>query len=137
VVNLRLAADTAISHKLTSVTDPTSAQDAATKKYVLAAPTGAMTKRERVLGTVYQPNTERTTFVIATIRLEGAGINSEGNILMDASNPPTTKIAPMQLAGSGIVMYFPVPFYVPASCYYKIEKALGSVTIISVYEYTL
>lgn len=34
VVNLHLAADTAINHKLTSVTDPSSAQDAATKNYV-------------------------------------------------------------------------------------------------------
>lgn len=34
VVNLHLAGDTAINHKLTSVTDPTGAQDAATKNYV-------------------------------------------------------------------------------------------------------
>lgn len=33
VVNLHLSGNTAISHKLTSVTDPTEAQDAATKKY--------------------------------------------------------------------------------------------------------
>jgi len=34
VVNLHLSGDTAINHKLTSVTNPTSAQDAATKNYV-------------------------------------------------------------------------------------------------------
>lgn len=34
VTGLHLAADTAINHKLTAVTDPTSAQDAATKNYV-------------------------------------------------------------------------------------------------------
>lgn len=34
VTNLHLAGDTAINHKLTTVTDPTGAQDAATKKYV-------------------------------------------------------------------------------------------------------
>jgi hypothetical protein len=34
VTNLHLSADTAINHKLTNVTDPTSAQDAATKNYV-------------------------------------------------------------------------------------------------------
>jgi hypothetical protein len=34
VVNLHLAQDTAIGNKLTSVTDPTAAQDAATKNYV-------------------------------------------------------------------------------------------------------
>lgn len=34
VTNLHLAADTAINHKLTAVTDPTAAQDAATKNYV-------------------------------------------------------------------------------------------------------
>jgi hypothetical protein len=40
VVNLHLSADTAVNHKLTTVTDPTEAQDAATKKYVDAL-TGA------------------------------------------------------------------------------------------------
>lgn len=34
VTNLHLAADTAVGFKLTTVTDPTAAQDAATKKYV-------------------------------------------------------------------------------------------------------
>lgn len=34
VVGLHLSADTAINHKLTTVTDPTNAQDAATKNYV-------------------------------------------------------------------------------------------------------
>lgn len=34
VTNLHLAGDTAVNHKLTTVTDPTAAQDAATKKYV-------------------------------------------------------------------------------------------------------
>lgn len=34
VTNLHLAADTAVNHKLTTVTDPTNPQDAATKNYV-------------------------------------------------------------------------------------------------------
>lgn len=41
VANLHLTSDTAINHKLTSVTDPTSAQDAATKTYVDNAASGA------------------------------------------------------------------------------------------------
>lgn len=40
VTNLHLAADTAINHKLTSLTDPTNPQDAATMAWVLAQLTG-------------------------------------------------------------------------------------------------
>lgn len=41
VVNLHLSGDTAINHKLTDVSDPTNAQDAATKTYVDNAASGA------------------------------------------------------------------------------------------------
>src|ERR1035441_1389310 len=40
VSGLHLTADTSIGHKLTEVTDPTGAQDAATKKYVDAKASG-------------------------------------------------------------------------------------------------
>ena len=51
VGNLHLTADTAIGHKLTSVTDPTSAQDAATKNYVDNAINGLQPKASVVAAT--------------------------------------------------------------------------------------
>jgi hypothetical protein len=51
VVGLHLSADTAINHKLTSVTDPTNLQDAATKSYVDAIKAGFDFKNSVVAAT--------------------------------------------------------------------------------------
>src|ERR1035441_7402086 len=68
VSNLHLEGDTAIGHKLTTVTDPTGAQDAATKKYVDAKVAGLNWKEVVRLA---------TTGVLAANTVAGETIRSE------------------------------------------------------------
>lgn len=51
VTGLHLSADTSIGHKLTSVTDPTAAQDAATKNYVDSTINGLQIKQTATVAT--------------------------------------------------------------------------------------
>ncbi len=77
VSNLHLAADTSIGHKLTSVTDPTEAQDAATKKYV----------DSKVVGLSWKSPVEAATTVALTgPEVSGETIKSTSNeaLVIDA-----------------------------------------------------
>lgn len=70
VTNLHLEGDTSIGHKLTEVTDPTAAQDAATKKYVDGKVAGLNWKEVVAFA---------TTAVLPANTVSGEKITSTGN----------------------------------------------------------
>jgi hypothetical protein len=79
VVNLHLSGDTAIGHKLTGVTDPTSAQDVATKNYVDGKVNGISWK---------QPVTYATNAALPAYSASGGVLTSTatGQLTIDGQN---------------------------------------------------
>jgi hypothetical protein len=105
----------------------------------LNAPTGAMTSPARALATTYQPNTSRPTLVITTVYMDALSSTVVGvDVLMDASSPPTTKIAQLvtyPVSGGEELCLMPVTFIVPVSCYYRFNTRAGASAPSALYTY--
>ncbi len=82
VTNLHLVGDTSIGHKLTNVTDPTSAQDAATKAYADAVASGLAIKTPVKYATATALPTN--TYSSVTKAITGAGF---GALSIDGATP--------------------------------------------------
>lgn len=110
---------------------------------VLNAPSGAMVSQARVLGTAYQPNALRPTFVIATFVISQSDQTGEVQVLMDAAHPPTTVIAEAYEGNTdltaGVNVKQSVTFLVPPAFYYKfnVVSTGNALTLQSTYEYAL
>lgn len=90
---------------------------------------GAPASVSLAIGTARQPSTTRPVFVLAGITV---GAASAGNAYMDATTNPTTFIG--QVNASNITT--PISFWVPASFYYKVTQAAGTVSYSSLFEWT-
>ena len=104
-------------------------------------PTKTMTSVTLGFETARQPSTTRPTFVFATLNLSVTDSFSIAQILMDASNPPTTPIGRMvnlDVNAAQAQTVAPVAFLVPPGFYYKLHNA-GSTnaTVDSLFEYAL
>ena len=116
VSGLHLTADTAINHKLTAVTDPTEAQDAATKKYVDNKAAGLSWKTPAALATTaaLPANTVAGETITGTekvnLELDGSKIEVGQRILVKnqvatkttVSTKSSKKVAPLNFGNSNV-----------------------------------
>lgn len=100
VVALHLAADTAINHKLTSVTDPGAAQDAATKNYVdtrtlnnFVAPTADLSINSHKLTNVTDPTAGSDAATKNYVDGVASGLVVKGSVVAATTGSETYTIA--------------------------------------------
>ncbi len=131
------------SHKVTALTDPTAAQDAATKNYVdtkYVAAVGANYLAYRALyisGTanIYQNTSGKVFLVVASAAL---GANHIVQAIVDASTALTATVGLMSNAVAGTAsITIPITFMVPDASYYILKQVAGTSTLIDWHETTL
>jgi hypothetical protein len=84
----------------------------------------AVVTASRAVGTVYRNTSARPMFVTSSFYYTGA-IADVLHVYSDASNPPTTEVAKMNMAGADNVP-IPISFVVLPGNYYEVDSAAAA-----------
>lgn len=123
------------SKRITSLADPTAAQDAATRAYVDAQETAtSISEPTRALDTVYRNTSGKARVVCISLLLDD---NEEASLLMGAASPPTTRVGFIGNSLAAQDMNACITGIVPDDYYYEVESTTGTPVKIEWIEYDL